>query len=455
MRIKNTLAIIIFFLFVALIPFIWPATDIKVLGHHIDWDGLNLSTISGHRYEGELRFRDALDTRGGVKYTFESDLATFPEDERQKTAEELVYKFADRLERNGYKDFDMRWWINDGTKVISTVLVANQAEDDAVLISLLASRGNFSFWTQDPEYSPEEENTEFNFYQGMKPADITQGDILSLKSVYGVKNNGYGFKLKFKNESAFNILSFTQTETYRTTMMVIDGQPVAVRSYQLETTGDVSSYEPVVHMTSLIDNSFDINDTVEVMWQTGELPASLELTDSQPISPLLGESFENNIKLAIFIAVCLLSILLIFRYRFLGIFVVLTYFLFSILLIFVLMLFRAQFSLPLIFGIFLGFLLFLLLQIDLLSRLKRYPLQDIEAVYSDVDKIQSSYRRLLIVLLGLALVISHVPIFEVAQTANVLGVGIIATLIISYLAHYLYLVPFYSWQLRYETNKKS
>lgn len=457
MRIKNIAIILTLLLFIVLIPFIWPATNIRVFGQHIDWNGLNLATITGDRYEGELRFRDALDTRGGTKYTFQADLSTFSEDERNQKADEIVTKYADRLERSGYKDFDMKWWIKD-ENIHITVLVANQNADDSIIIPLLGSRGNFSFWTQDPEFDPnaeENKDQEFSFYQGMQPASITQDDIISLDSVYGARNNGYGFKIKFRNEAAFNILSFSQSETYRTTMMVIDGQPIAVRSYQLDTPTSLNDYEPVIFMSSLIDNSFDINDTIEVVWKTGELPTNLEMTDTQTVSPLLGESFEWDAKLAIFIAVGLLSVLLVFRYKFLGVFVVTTYTIFGILIIFILMLLKAQLSLPLILGTLLGFLLLLLLQIDFLGRVKKHSKSNIREVYEDVKAIQPHYRKLLLVLLGLSLLVSYIPIFEVSQTATALGVSSILIIAVLYLTYYLYLTPFYNLQLRYETNKKS
>lgn len=451
MKIKNILASFMLALTILIIPFVWPATDIKVFGQEIKWNGLNLSTVTDDRLEGELQFEENIYLRGGTKYLFTSDLA-LEEEDRESIAEDTANKFVKRLESYGFHHLESKWWIEDDALKVE-VLLPHLTDQDNLILQLLASQGDIRFYTQDPEYDPsaqdEESQGQISIFEGMIDSGLTREDLIYVKSNYGNASNGYGFKVKFKEDSALSVLLFNQNETYRATMMLVDGQPVAVRSAQIQTPGTLDGYEPVVYMSSIIDESFEVNDAVVSIYRSGELPHTLVLESSNEISPLLASGIETNIKLAMISVFALISVLVFWRYRWNGLYSVFITAVSFLWLIFVLKLLTLQLSISVLIGLNIALVLFFSISLKFTSNIQS---RSIKMLDGEVFEVLKTIRRYIMAIIIMVIIASFVASTVLNDIVGVLGFGTSVLWIWLYIGGWLYYRYFYAQQLRYEKN---
>jgi len=437
MKVRNGITIFVFLLTGIAFLFATPAVDIDVLGKNIKWDGLNLATITKDRYKGELQFKEGLDVRGGEKYILEADLDGVEEQNRENYAKDIAEKFALRLELYGFRQFDLRSKVTEDNKLELELLSARRTEDDSSVVQLLASKGRIEFWTEDPDYDPEvlEDNQlNFSFLQGMRPAELSREDIDSIESLYSGKANGYGFKIKFKQDAVSALFLISQLETSRGTMLVIDGQTAAFRTYQIENLdASSSSSSPVMYLSSLFGDSFNINDTIPAIFQTGELEQDMSLVSQEEVSPLLGSNFEWNLKLVSICGFILTAIVLGFKYRYLGIYPMVMIVLFSIWSLFFLKLFGSFVTLPLILGVFTAFLVNVLVHLDTTRKLEKFKQLNMKQLDKKLKEGRSDYRNFLLALMGFCVIMSFVPLIELSGLATGFGIGIVICLILLYL----------------------
>ncbi|MBD3280043.1 hypothetical protein GF389_00780 [Candidatus Dojkabacteria bacterium] len=472
MKVRNTLAIIFTLLTAIVAVFAWPAANIEVLGQTIDWDGLNLSTVTGKRYEGELQFEESLDLRGGKKYTYSAELMQTPDQEigeaaeaeegekgkqeaaaeqpdYQSLAEDNVNKFINRLQHYGYQDFKLKWYLeNESTLKVELDISKHQKEDEQVL-QLLASRGSVQLWTQDPEYDPEAADPEaqqsFNFYDGMQQIEIEQNQILEIDSTYNNKARGYGFKIRFDAEALVPLLMATQTETYRATMLVIDGQPIATRTYQIENI-EKDDAEPIMYMSSLVGDDFAVNDAVEAVFRSGEVDTQLNLQSVEEVKPTLGEDYLDNTKLALLLMIGFLAILLIYRYNWLGIYQVIYLTSGLIWSLALMKFFDTKLSLALVAGILLGILFVLLINLMFVRRLD--TAEKLKSLLENVRSVRDNYRNVYFLALTLVFIGSFIGAYFADQMLGAFGAVVIVSLTQLYIFTEIFLPQFVHMQTK-------
>ncbi|MBN1331439.1 hypothetical protein JW978_00970 [Candidatus Dojkabacteria bacterium] len=468
MRIRNTLAILFIILTAIIAVFAWPASNIKLLGQTIDWNGLNLATITNDKYKGELQFGDSLELHGGKKYIFSADLSigeVLPEaspeadiegaaadsqNNEEEPAIQIDYqakaksnaeKFGARLEHYGYQDFELRWSLENESILQLELTISKNLEDDEQILQLLASQGVIELWSQDPAYDPETatEEDSFSFFTGMIAVELNKDQIVDLSSLYSQKAGGYGFKMTFSSDALLPILIATQTETYRGTMLVIDGQPIATRSYQLENT-DKEDSKPVMYMSSLVGDNFAINDAVGAVFRTGELDSQFNLQAVEEVEPILGTDYMNNIKLALILMFGFLSIILIYRYNWLGIYQVLYLLVNLIWGIALMKLFGTKLSLSLVSGILLGVLFILLLNLIFIRRLDTSG--KMKVLMEKIQEVREYYRNAHFLALVVVFFASVINLFVVDQFAGAFGVLIFVSMLQLYVFTEIFLLQF-------------
>ncbi len=439
------ISIITILLTLVLFVFALPAIDLTMFGINFRADGLNLKTITKGRYEGELKFGDGVDVRGGKKYNFVVDMKdalkdNYSEEELsklnfQEMAKNSSYKMASRLEKLKLKDFDMTWYIDEDDILHITLITGNKSANVEEAIPLLAGKGEIEFYSQDPNYQePEDEtNQQFDLFAGLRKIDISRDDIKSFKSVYSSKTNKYGFKITFKKESADKLFNYIQLETTRGTMLFIDGQPIAFRSYSVDNLTPIGQKEPVMYMSSIFATSYLIDDAIEAIYATGPLDFDIQFTNTNDISPTLGINFELNFKFAFFTTFFLLTLLLIYKYKRFGVYLFVINFIYLVFNIFILKLFMAQLTLPLILGQLISFVFFLILNIDFYSKIKENKLKNLKDVNEGISQFRKDYKKLLILFLGTIVIFAFTPIMEIAFFSNGIGVGLVISLLLIYL----------------------
>jgi len=465
MKIRAFYTVFLIILIGVLFAFATPGVNFKVGGKTIKFDGLNLKTISGNKYKGELQFGNGLDIRGGKKYTLQTSLANVAADQREKYSKDLVDKFAARLELYGYnrlnsnafKQFDLRWSIVDDNLNIE-LTAPEKSSDDYQIVNLLGSKGKLEIWTQDPSYdsSKETEDSNFSFLTGMKQSQLTVDDIESIESVYSSKANGYGFRLTFKKEARIPVTMMNQLETSRGTMLVIDSQPIAYRTYAIENIESGSKSKPVIYVTSFFQ-SFSVNDTIPAINQGGELDQALTLTDEKDITPLLGEHYEWDMKLALGIAALLITVLLVAKYRLHGLYFEFLISLLGLGNLTLLKLFKLGLTLPLVLGTAAGLAFSLVLHTIILREISKnvQDNQKIEKIADYYKKVRADYRNLAFFVMGNMVILNMLPVIEVSDFAYGFGIMMFTLLISIYTFPNLLYVQILSIKNRYETRKKS
>ena len=483
MQIRNILAILFILLTATLAIFAWPASNIDILGQKLDWDGLNLATITRDKYKGELQFGESLDLYGGEKYTFSTDLhqesilaeevptEQVPADETEgdmatvedtiasvdytPQAKDAAEKFGQRLERYGYQDFRLKWSLESESILTIELSISKQTDQDQQIIQLLGSKGQMELWSQDPEYDPEAETAaaedSFSFFTGMKKIELTEEQITSVNSVYNQKAGGYGFELRFSNDALLPLLIATQTENYRGTMLVVDGQPVATRSAQLENI-DQEDSRPVMYMSSLIGESFSTNDAVTAVFETGQLDQQLNLQAIEELEPAIGAGYLNSIKLALLLMFGFLSIVIIYKDNWMGIYQV-VYLLVNLVWSLALMkLFGTKLSLSLVSGILLGVLFVLLLNLQFIRSID--VTEKIKILLEKVRAIRNTYRNMYFLALVFVFCAGVIGLFLTDQIFGAFGVISMIALLEIYIFTEIFLPQFVYMQNKSWGNKK-
>jgi len=361
----------------------------------------------------------------------------------------------------------LKWQVED-TKLKVTLFISELTEFDSQVIPLLASKGEIIFWSQDPDYKADETKEDsFNLFQGMKQVDLNASDIDSMVSLISDKTgtvetkddesilkSAHGLKVRFKEESATKMLLVASSETTRGTMMVIDGAPVAYR--YLSNPNTVDTTNNLMYINSFYSDNFFINDAIVNIFESGELDQELTLQSLETVGPMLGENYERNVKLALVVALALLSTLLIYRYNWLGLYQTIVNFVFIIWTLSLLKVTGTQLTLPLVLGATLSVLLMMLLQVDLVTRLKRHELKHIKKFEEEIKSIVPKYRNLLIVVLGMTVLLTKVvSLVEINHLALGLGVGVVINLLTTYISIFFILPRFYILQSSYASYKKS
>ncbi len=448
MRKAKFITIIIIFFTTVFFLFAVPAINLSIFGLKFKADGLNLSTITKGRYKGEINFSDGLDINGGKKYhftvNFKDELKNYYSDDASKNldlnavSQKSLYKFADRLSKIGFKDFDLKWYIEDNSKLNVDLLLANNKDSIEEIVPLLAGKGDISFYSQDPDYTPEktDDNRQFNLFEGIKKTEITRDDIDSFKSIYSSKVNGYGFKIVFKKEAKSKLLGYIQQETAKGTMLFIDGQPVAVRSFQVENLFDSSSKKPVMYMTSFFSDNLFIDDVMEIIYKTGPLEFDIKFNNKKSIDPVLGLNFVSAFKITLFMSFFALTMLLFYKYRILGLYFLFANFVYGIFNLFILKLFSASLTLPLILGQIFAFMLFVIININILSDVKNINVNRDKELSVFIREKLIAYRNLLVLLLGVIMIFAFVAVGELSFLSNGFGVGLVVAMILKYLLMY-------------------
>ncbi len=467
MKLKNAVTITVFAFTLFLLVLIWPLNSIELFNKRVNWEGLNLASVTNDKVRIDPKFKEGLDFRGGKKHTFEADLAGVEEGKREAYSKTITQKFASRLETYGYKDFRLKWQVED-TKLKVTLFISELTEFDSQVIPLLASKGEIIFWSQDPDYKADETKEDsFNLFQGMKQVDLNASDIDSMVSLISDKTgtvetkddesilkSAHGLKVRFKEESATKMLLVASSETTRGTMMVIDGAPVAYR--YLSNPNTVDTTNNLMYLNSFYSDNFFINDAIVNIFESGELDQELTLQSLETVGPMLGENYERNVKLALVVALALLSTLLIYRYNWLGLYQTIVNFVFIIWTLSLLKVTGTQLTLPLVLGATLSVLLMMLLQVDLVTRLKRHELKHIKKFEEEIKSIVPKYRNLLIVVLGMTVLLTKVvSLVEINHLALGLGVGVVINLLTTYISIFFILPRFYILQSSYASYKKS
>lgn len=455
MKIRNIISII--FISATLIAslFATPAVHIQAFDRDIHWDGLNLKTVTGDKYEGELQFKNGLDLRGGTEYVFNLDLTSTENNKKEEYTKKIVDKFAERLELYGYKDFQIGWSMKDANTAEIDLKTAKKTESDSTVIQLLASRGSFQFWTQDPTYTEDSQDQQtFSFLTGMTPADVSQDDIYKMTSLFSNKANGYGFKIDFKTESITNLALMSQKETSRGTMLVIDGQPIGFRTYPIENlTSTSKNAKPVMYMASLFSTSFDVNDTVPAIFNSGEMDQELTLTEQNEIGPSVSEKSEWDLKFLFVVSLLLISLILIYRYRYIGVYQVLVIGEFLVWTLFLLKLMSAYLNLSLILGVVSALILTILLENTITRKLKAEYEKNEKHYQPTIKEVRPVYRNLILALMAISIVMSYSPFIEISGFGNGLGAGTVVVLVLLYLLDPS-LLQFLVWQKEYEKIEK-
>lgn len=513
MKSQKVLSAIILLFTLVLFLFATPAVDFTVFGKRINWDGLNLATITGDRYSGELQFSDGLDVRGGNRYTLNTEIPPQYDlrEQQEQFAKELTDGFNTRLRHYGFSEYSLKWWIDD-TMVIVELEVAQISEYIDQLVALLAARGEIKFWSTDPDYAPvapsgleqpqlppsdleqppkDGVETEIPELEGkglignvsaqdgevIDPVDVTVGeeapadqndpligmrivdlsvdDLNSVRAEFGSFTNGYGIRLHFNREMETFLQGMVLAESGNTTTLTIDGEALAFRGFQSNTDPNYLEDYTKLYMNTYFSKSFDLNDALVTIIKTDKLEVPLQIVEVNEVSAGLGEDFESNFKLALSLALVLLSILLIGRYRWMGLFIVTNMTVFIIWSLFLLKFFRTQLTLSLIVGSVLSIIFFLLINVDFITRLKKHRKQPLKKLKEEVKVINKNYRNLHIMSLAIAFILTIVSIEKVNQISGGFGIGIVVSLFISYSLFRTLLPLAYTKQLKYETNKKS
>lgn len=458
MKLRNFLAIIVLILTAAAFLFATPAVDIDAFGKNIKWDGLNLATITNNKYEGELQFQKGLDLDGGEKYTFSISLEGIEEQNKRQFVEKLAQELYQRVQLYGYKQVDLNWKIEDSTTAKFELITTAKSEADNTVIQLLASKGVIEFWTEDPNYNPDEQDTQaFSFLQGMKMADITSKDVDSIKSLYSSKANGYGFEVQFKKIAKDKLYLLSQNETSRGTMMVIDGQPIAFRTYPIENLTS-SSKKPVIFMSSLFSNSFDINDVIPVLFKTDILAVQINLQKQEEAGPMLGDDYISNLKFSIFISILVIMLVLFIKYRGFGLYHSGIMIIFLIWLFFLLKLMGGYLTLPLVFSIITGMAVNMALHLRLANKLRRAAGTNKSgpSLYKAIQKEKPAFkamRKFIFLVMGISIILGYLPYTEISDLAAGIGAAEVVSLVLLYLSFYLFIPQFITLLYKYENRK--
>lgn len=457
MKLRNLITILFLILTGIVFLFATPAVDIQVFEHRIKWDGLNLKTVTNDKYEGELKFKDGLDLRGGEKYVFAADLSEVEEKNRAEYAEDLAKDFLERLDLYGYKQYELNWKITDEQTIEVELLAPNNNKSDSAIIQLLASKGEFTFWTEDPDYVADEAEAEyFSFLQGMKTANITADDIESLTSLYTSKANGYGFEIQFSKDADDELYMISQSESSRGTMMVVDGQPVGFRTYPIENLASTSSStkNPIMYMSSLFGESFSINDVLPVLYKTGTMSTQLSLMSEEEVSPLLGDNAASDLKFGMFVALCAVSFILLIKYKKFGIYLIGMMSAFLIWTIFTMKLLNQQLTLIIILGLTVGIIIDIIVSMQTIkSFYKQKNLQPLTTKNLVKLKEQGGYiptAKYLGAVLLLTMIMSFFTYFEISELVTGLGISTVIILCLHYIAFNNLLPQFIFYSEKYE-----
>lgn len=428
---------ILFLLLTAVVAvFAFPATSINIFGYKRAWDGLNLRTLTDGKYEGELQFGKALDLSGGTKYQFVADLSQIQakesEDMNYKVeAETLAQNFTQRLKNYGYQDFNVSWWLEGEKQVYLTLKISEHFVEDLEIIQLLASEGQIQFWTQDPSFNPQETDLQNStVFTGMQQLDVSSRDVVSVRSVYSPKAGGYGFKAVFDPQTRSQFMTLNQTETYRYTMLTVDGDPVASRYAPIENLDGGEDSKPVVYFNSLLAQNFRLNDTLQSVASTGELKTNINLVSSTEIAPTLGENYVDNLKLSLVLMFGFLVIIIGYRHRWMGLYTILKVLVVVVWGLGLMKLLGAKLSLSLVMGFVLGILYVVLLSFTLVRNIDYSQKQ--KQIQEDIRQKTKKYRIFHFVVLSLIFFTGLVSVFHLEQLITGLGVIVLVNLFLMY-----------------------
>lgn len=412
-----------------------PTVKFDFRGQHYQLRNLNPEDFDKSFLIQEFAFSPALDLQGGDVTIINVDVSRDLPENRAKSLNKVRDIVLTRLRLVGLGDFEVSTLENAETGEYKLVLKYPQPIAPE-LLDILIGRGEVSFWTEDVTASEEEkQNAYFDFFAGRKQENIDNSDLLGARVVSdsriivsGVETPAnFGLKVKFLPAAKLKFASaLYESPTGQPILVAIDSTPMGVQAGgQLFNSLDPGD-ELLLYTFS--DDTRLYNAVYAAVISTPVLDYALEIEDTFALAPTLGSDTLPRLTLALPLGFAVSLAAICFYFRRFEKWLIMLNVINALWLVALLKIFGITLSMPMLLGAIATLVLFMLMSVMLLQKVRTEKLQpeELENYYLDV---RNKYRNMIVVALVLALALNIWSTLEFAQLADGIGFGLIAGLL--------------------------